>query len=436
MSMACVVCAVAAVVSPAASRAQEVESVAGDVWLGSSLFTVEDLENLDEACRLKPEQKEASLELMRGAMARARTMSLRYYRGWMDQDWSEGEDEAGMAKAAQDYQEKMKKQQEDVVKLEKEVMGDLRALLETAQADLGWQRFERSRRRLIVRSAHTTMQQMAYQRNGDDGFDFAAFQGQEPLVDVVAMVRASKLSDGERAGLAEALEPYETGMDSLISDWRPLSKQHSRNQMFWWNPDGDKAPSKADIDKMGDLFKRMRQLQVRTARRVEEGLSGAAQERFQRQRLRRESRYRWMPAKRSPDVAAVLKLRSISADQKSQIDALIREADGQLLKFAIEDRHKQDEAVLLDKPAKPEEMWGQGDPERMKQEQKLRRKLSKDILALLTPEQRSAYDTGIENDQDLATAFDKRRGDADSPWEVDADLNPWQDMWQAQREEE
>ena len=180
----------------------------------------------------------------------------------------------------------------------------------------------------------------------------------------------------------------------------------------------------------------MRQLQIRTARRVEDTLTGDPLERFQRQRLRRESQYRWMPAKRSPDMAAILRLRSLTTDQKAGIDALVKDVDSQLLKYAMEDRHKADDAVLLDKEPDERHMWGGGDPKRMKEEQKLRKRLTKDALTILTPEQIAAYDTGIENDQDLVTAFDKRRGVGESPWEVDADLNPWGDVWEAQREEE
>ncbi len=416
--------------APVPVFAQEnVESVAGDIWLGGSLFTVEDLENLDDAVKLKPEQKDAALELMRGAMARARTMSLKYYRGWNDQDWSE--DESDSTNAAHDYQKKMQDQMAEVVKLEKEVMSDLKALLENEQADLGWQRFERSRRRLIIRGAQQIVQQLGY----SEGSHFAMAYGmQEPLIDVIALARSSKLTPAERAPLNEVFEPYETSMDSLVNDWRPFAKDHG-NMMMWYMPDR-KQPSEADKDKMQDLVKRMRQLQIRTARKVEEALTGAALERFQRQRLRRESQYRWMPAKRSPDVAAVLKLRSLTTDQKGQIDGLIKEADSQLLKFAIDDRHKMDESVLSGKEPTPEEMYGQGNAERYKQEQKLRRKLTKDVLALLTADQRTAYDTGIENEQDLVQAFDKRRSGSDNPWEMDADLNPWMDYWQQQQEDE
>ena len=432
---AAVVCGVIEVMAPSA-RAQEVEAVAGDVWLGGSLFTVEDLENLDDACGLKPEQKEAGLELMRGAMARARTMSLKYYRGWQDQELPEDGGEADYAKQMEEYQNKMKKQQEDVVTLEKEVMNDLKALLETAQTDLGWQRFERSRRRLLVRDAHSVVLQMSQAQNSGDGFSYS-YGYQEPVVDVIAMVRASKLSPAERESLKDVVEPYESSMDSIISDWRPLARQHGKSSMMmWWDMNGRQAPSKADVDKVNDLFKRMRQLQVRTARRVEDTLTGPAQERFQRQRLRRESKYRWMPAKRAPEVAAVLRLRSLTTDQKSQIDGLVKAADSELLKFAMEDRHRLDEIILLDKEPSPQDMWGGGDPERARDEQKLRRKLTRDVLALLSADQRNAYDTGIENEQDLVQAFDKRRGDADSPWQVDQDLNPWMDQWQGQFDEE
>jgi hypothetical protein len=439
----CVTTLVAGVLGFSAHASEDVETVSGDVSLGSSLFTVEDLENFDAACTLMPEQKEAALELMRGAMSRARSMSLKSMRGWQDMDWSE--EQADMAKAMEEFQDRAKKQGEEVLKLEKEVMVDLKSLLESAQVGEGWTKFERSRRRLLVRGAHFVLAQARSQvGEGDEDNPMHmmhAFGGDQGVIDVVAMVRASKLTPDEIAPLADTIETYETSLDSLVTSWRPFARAHgnSRSMFFWVDPSKQAKPSKGDVEQMGDVLKRMCQLQVRTSRKIEETLTGAALERFQRQRLRREMRWQWQPAKRTPEIIAVLRLRSLTADQKSGIDELLKKADSELLKFSVENLHKMDEKVLLDKEPEESDMYGDWGPEqheRVRQEQKLRRSLTKDVLALLSPDQRAAYDTGIENEQDLAQAFEKRRRESNSPWEIDQDLNPWMDVWQAHQEEE
>jgi hypothetical protein len=75
--------------------------------------------------------------------------------------------------------------------------------------------------------------------------------------------------------------------------------------------------------------------------------------------------------------------------------------------------------------------------ERQKKDARVRKDLIKLIVAMLDDKQRNAYETGIENEQDLANAFEKRRHGSD-PWGgADQELIGWDySDWGGEDEEE
>lgn len=62
-----IVACVVVIVAMAAGFARAQETVSGEVWLGSQLFTVEDLDNLTTACKLSDDERAGAQEVMRGA---------------------------------------------------------------------------------------------------------------------------------------------------------------------------------------------------------------------------------------------------------------------------------------------------------------------------------------------------------------------------------
>lgn len=412
-----------------ATHAQE--TVSDQVWLGSALFTIEDLENLTEAAKLNQDQQDAALELMRGGMARARTMALRSYRGTDDWDWSDGEDQMAKMK---EWEEKLKKQREEVVDVEKSVMNDLKTLLEPAQVDEGWPKFERSRRRLLLRSVQQVQQQaaqLAQQHGGNDSMEFAmSFSGMESEVpDLIATIRASKLSKADLESLATVTDQYATSMDAVIKEYRGAAKTLLSGQQGYWGfgHDEDAAkPSEGDLKTIKDTIKRMDDTHIKYAHQVDNELKGEAKDRFMRQRLRAEFKWQWTPAKRLPQIKAVMKLKSLTKDQKEEISSLMKKADEELLRLAAENLRKQDEQKLSGKEeTNPwEHMQTPEGQERVKKEAKVRKDLIKDVLAVLDDNQKGAYETGIENDQDLADAFEKRRHGTEA-WGLDQELTGW-----------
>ena len=429
------------VVIACAGTARGQETVANEVSLGSSLFTVEDLENLTEATKLTQEQKDAALELMRSGMARARTITLRAYRS-MD-DWEAVEDAADQAKMMEEWQKKAEERKTEVIDLEKSVMNDLKTLLEPEQANEGWPKFERSRRRLLLRGIQQVQQQVQYamqQQSAAEGEAMSyMLRGDESGVpDLVGILRASKLTAADMASLDLLLEQYATSMDTLIKEYRAAAKPVMGSEWGMWTT--GTSLTKGDAETIKDRIEKMRQTHVRYARQVAEVLKGEAHDRFMRQRLRAEHTWQWQPSKRLPQVKAVLKLRSLTDAQREQLNAAVKEADAKLLQFAIEDLKQKDEDTIAgkkdDRPAWQRMQTPEG-LERQKKDARVRKGLIKQIVAMLDDKQRNAYETGIENEQDLANAFEKRRHGSD-PWGgVDQELIGWDySDWGGEDEEE
>lgn len=426
----------------AAGVARGQEAVANEVSLGSSLFTVEDLENLTEAAKLTQEQKEAALQLMRSGMARARTITLRAYRSM--EDWEAVEDVADQAKMMEEWQKRAEERKTEVIDLEKSVMNDLKTLLEPEQANEGWPKFERSRRRLLLRGIQQVQQQVQYylqQHNAAEGAVASHVYGgdQFGVPDLIGVLRASKLTAADMASLELVLEQYATSMDTLIKEYRVAAKPVLGAEWGMWQAN-EEGLSKSDAETIADRVEKMRQTHVRYARQVGETLKGDAHDRFMRQRLRGEFAWQWQPSKRLPQVKAVLKLRSLTDAQRQQVNAAVKDADAKLLQFAIEDLKQKDEDTISGKKdEKPywERMQTPEAMERQKKDARVRKDLVKEIVALLDDKQRNAYETGIENEQDLADAFEKRRHGS-NPWEnADQELIGWDySDWGGEDEEE
>jgi|GEM_PF-2293983 len=426
------------VMAIAAPWARAQETISDQVWLGSALFTIEDLENLTEAAKLTQDQQDAALELMRGGMARARTMALRNYRGADDFDWNDGKDQE---KKMKEWQDRLEKQRREVVDVEKSTMDDLKSLLEPAQADQGWATFERSRRRLLLRSVQQVQQQMQQmQQNGTNSVHYGGW-GQDEVPDLIATIRASKLTKADTESIATIMEQYSSSMDALIKDYRAGAKLLLKGQNGYWggwdSESGKDKPSEGDLTKVTDAIKRMRETHVRAAQHVDNTLKGEAKDRFMRQRLRAEFKWQWTPSKRLPQIKGIMKLKSLSKEQKDDLMRIVKVADDELLKLAAENLRKQDEHRLSSKTEEENNPWefmqDEAGQERVKKEAKIRKELIKEAVSRLDDGQKTAYETGIESDQDPANAFEKRRHGMEA-WGLDQDLSGWD--WSEQQGED
>ena len=100
---------------------------------------------------------------------------------------------------------------------------------------------------------------------------------------------------------------------------------------------------------------------------------------------------------------------------------MTRDADEQLLRGLIAQKNDRDLKILAGED--PDENGE--DANRAKQTKKLRfeayQSLMQEVLAALSPEQKRAFETGIEDAADVERLFARRRYAADR-WSLDSDL--------------
>jgi hypothetical protein len=378
------------------SAAPAQETVSRDVWLGSQIFGVEDLEALDRAAKLSPEQREAAHELMRSALPQSRSLVVQWTRGYseMTMDPKIGDDWDAMRPK---YAELSKRIVDESMKLEADVMSNLKSLLTEDQLE-GWASFERHRRRLVLRS-----------------------EGGRTDVDVFGMVRAIKPTEAEAAVINPLLDTYERSLDSMLQEFRPLLRKQGDTPTRWY--EDNNGMTEDEQKQYADLVKRISQLHVRAARQIAESLPEERRLALQKQRLFAEERYdeQFESFRGLPHVRSALTIRSLSPEQKQRIKQITKAADEQLLRGLITQKNERDLKILAgDDPDEHDETG-----ERTKQAKKLRfeayQSLMTDVLAVLNADQKRAYETGIEDASDVDRLFTRRRYAADR-WDLDRDL--------------
>ena len=379
---------------PCVARAQE--TVSRDVWLGSQIFGVEDLEALDRTAKLTSEQREAAQELMRSALPQARALVVQWSRGYSEltmdptynDDWESIQPK---------YADLSKRTLEEAVKLETDVMTNLKSLLTEDQLE-GWAGFERHRRRLVLRS-----------------------EGGRADIDVFGMVRAIKLSEADMAAIAPMLDSYERSLDSMVQEFRPLLRLQGDTPSRWY---GEQQVSTPEQQKQYvDLLQRISQLHVRYARQIADALPADKKLALQKQRLFAEEHNsdKYESFRGLPHIRSALAIRSLSAEQKSKIKQLTKDADERMLREMISEKNELDLKILAG--GDPDE--GSNDEERAKRMRKLKyeayQSLMTDVVASLNADQKRAYETGIEEPADIERLFARRRYAADR-WSLDRDL--------------
>lgn len=387
--------AAALFLAPVTSRAQEILS--RDVWLGSQIFGVEDLEALDRCAKLSIEQREAALELMRSALPQARSLVVQWTRGFseLQMDPSVTDDWDSMRPK---YAELSKRVVDESAKLETDVMSNIKLLLNEDQLE-GWSCFERHRRRLLLRS-----------------------EGGRTDIDVFGMVRAIKPTEQDSIAINPILDTYERSLDSMVQELRPLLRLQGDTPGRWYD-DNRREATENEQKQYGDLVKRISQLHVRTARQIVELLPEDKRLAFQKQRLFAEetNSNNYESFRSLPHIRSMLTIRSLSAEQIQTIKRLTKEADEQLLRGLIAEKNERDMRLLAGDD--PDEY--DNNPDRPKQMRKLRydayQDLMKNVVATLNPDQKRAFESGIEGPSDIERLFARRRYATDR-WTLDRDL--------------
>jgi hypothetical protein len=189
----------------------------------------------------------------------------------------------------------------------------------------------------------------------------------------------------------------------------------------------DTSPSEETEKRHRELTQRIGQLHVRTARLVEEQLQEPQKSQFQQQRLRIE----W--AGNYPDLIGwgrmqeVLKIRSLTGEQRQLIRQLVKAAEEKLLPDAQAMKAKWDERVLTDFDSKDEQDEDIASAFRKKTSQ-TRKQLIEDVLAILTPTQREHYENGVDGSAENEDKMLAKRRYGENDW--------WSDELRTEEREE
>lgn len=384
---ACVPLALVGGVALTSHRALAQEAIAGDMWVGNTLFTIDDIDLLEEACELTPDQLVYAKELLKNVRLKSRGVRKRWERSW--EDMSEQANIEGWDKIRENYKTTAERMVNENKALEQEFTTDLRSLLTEEQIAKGWHEFERGRRRILVR---------------DDEAPVNA--------DLLGMLRAVKVTKDQREAMKEVLDPYLSQLDALIQERRPLQREVGWGPMRWLR---ETEPSEETTKRHSELTQRIGQLHVRTARLVEEQLQDPQKSQFAQQRLRIE----W--AGNYPDfigwgrMQEVLKIRTLSTDQRQTIRQLVKAAEEKLLPDAQALKAKWDERVLTDFSSKDNQDEEAGTSFRKKTSQ-TRKQLLEDVLAVLTPTQREHYENGVDGSTENEDKMLAKRRYGENNW--------------------
>ena len=251
--------------------------------------------------------------LMRGATQRARRLTWEF----SDESSEMLEPLNAAASEPEKYQEAYKTYAAATSKLaavygkktaviERETLADMLAVLSPDQIKDGWPVFERSRRRLL----------MAYFQSGGSS-------GPQPML----IVRAMKLAEPNAAAVAPVLDQYELQVDALIKGGL-LSIRAAKEKAA----EGVIQEHEAWLQafKARDVLR----LNVQTIHKVAALLDEPAREQLMLQRVAREIAYAFQRPSTLDYLLGFTKVAGLTAEQRTQMETLFREADERVLSAA------------------------------------------------------------------------------------------------------
>lgn len=204
----------------------------------------------------------------------------------------------------------MRRHAERAAAIEKQFIDDLRALLTAEQGDR-WPRVERLRRR------------EQWLRAGPGGFGPGAGVSGS-TVDLVMLVEALRLSDADRARLADTLEEYEQGMDRVLQERdRAAAEERARaaDGPLALDPDALRALTKSQHEQA----MKVREVNQRYARVLASLLPDDQRAAFEEQFRARSFRAVYGESAASRRLAAAERLDDLTPQQRERL-AQIRDA--------------------------------------------------------------------------------------------------------------
>lgn len=334
----------------------------------STLITIDDIEYLRDAAKLSPDQYESAQLLFSGAKAsleQTRRKEIRATRAAEMID--DGEQQEKLQREAS------RQYVDDLAAIEKSFMQDIKGIL-TADQDDGWLKFERMRRRMLIRRT------MDLQK-----------------VDLVSFLRRATNDTSTFSQLTDEIDRYEKDLDLLIQQRRSIAKEIGRN---WYSQrhEGEKDDPNA-VQNIRNIAAKMCELQAATAKRWADMLPEAAREKFERRYF--DVCHGGLGASngRIQIVRELSRIASLKPEQKDTIKRIIREADRKKMDINwmfVKTWEQHVVADLRNQPSPPDA--GLGDY--WVKVRDIERAVIRDVQAILTPAQLEAYKDGADLDED------------------------------------
>ena len=345
----------------------------------STLITLDDIEYLRDAARFSRDQFESAQVLFSGARAsleQARRKELRASRA-ADEVENEEQQEKLRREASTKYVE-------DLASIERMFMQDVKGLL-TPDQEEGWLKFERMRRRLLIRRT------MDLQK-----------------VDLVSFLRRSVEDTSGLERMSDEVEKYEKDLDLLIQQRRPIAKDIGRN-WFSWKHEGEKDDPNA-VQNIRNIAAKICELQAATAKRWADLLPDGPRMQFSRSYFNVCHGGVGQSTGRIEIVRELSRVSTLRPEQKDSIKRIIGEADGKKMAMNwqfVKYWESHVVAELRNQPYPPDP--GLGDYWTKVRE--IERAVIRDVEAVLTPEQIEAYKDGA--DLDIPAPEDRAHKDKD-----------------------
>ncbi len=334
----------------------------------STLITIDDIEYLHDATHLSNDQFESAQLLFSGAKSGLEQARRKEQRASRAADLIENEAEQDKLR-----REASKQYLEDLAAIEKSFMQDVKGIL-TPDQDEGWLKFERMRRRLLIRRT------MDLQK-----------------VDLVSFLRRATSDGATLTQLSDEVDRYEKDLDLLIQQRRSIAKDIGRN-WFSRKHDGEKDDPNADQN-IRNIAAKICELQASTAKRWADLLPETPREKFSRRYFDVCHGGVGTSTGRIQIVKELSRIASLTQDQKDTIKHIIQEADAKKMSINWNHVKSWEQHVVADlrnQPTPPDA--GLGDY--WAKVKDIERAVIRDVQNVLTPAQMEAYKDGVDLDED------------------------------------
>ncbi len=319
-------------VGAAVPRAVGQVVIAEYAGVGHALFGEQDLDALDKAVKLTRAQREAAESLMRGALRKARSIQGKFYRRCREESETlqsvaarEGTDYAeAYKKYMSSYAKSSLQTNREIAAVERDALGDVMAVLDREQIEIGWPAFERFRRRIML-----------------DHYGYGAGMGTNPH----ALVRPLKFDASDSAAIAPILAHYEDEVDPLLT--LRMKGLERANKEVAESGEYDQAVWMRD-----DLVTvKIHRLNIRTSEAIEKVLSEEGRRLFLRQRVGADLQWYFNPPSIDESVKQMLQLTFLTAEQADRMRELIGRADAAAFEVALAQLRENDADAMREEQA-------------------------------------------------------------------------------------